>query len=119
MVKALCNGSKLAGLRVGRHNVRRFFPKQITEIELQLDHLRIECGLSPDFWSGQPEIHDPRLSLWLSVKSPCPRSCRSPIQYRMTPLGKNSFRVEPAAHSIKQRRRQPAGSFPSLRLELS
>jgi hypothetical protein len=117
MVKALRIGSELAGVRVGRRNARRFFPKDITEIELQLDHLRIECGLAPDFWSSQPEIHDPRLSLWLAAKDTRVAACRAPIRYRMTPSGKNSFRIEPAVRAIRQHQRRTTRSFTEIQLE--
>lgn len=117
MVKALRIGSELAGVRVGRRNARRFFPRDVTEIELQLDHLRIECGLAPDFWSNQPEIHDPRLSLWMAAKDTRARSSRAPIRYRMVPSGKNSFRIEPAVRSIRHHQHRATGSFPAVRLE--
>jgi len=41
-------GRGVTGLHVGMNNVRRYFPKQISSIELQLDHLQIQCGLKPD-----------------------------------------------------------------------
>ena len=68
VVTSKCCGHRVTGLYVGADNVRRYFPKRISEIELQLDHLRIECGLTPDFWQDQPEIHDPRLCVWLESK---------------------------------------------------
>ena len=48
--------------------MHRDSPKSVTEIELQLDHLRIRCGLAPDFWQDQPEIHDSRLCVPLESK---------------------------------------------------
>ncbi len=68
VVKTKYEGHKVTGLRVGSHNARLYFPRHVTAIELQLDHLRIECGLSPEFWAGLPEIHDSRLCLWLESK---------------------------------------------------
>ena len=50
VVKAQSKGRGLSGLLVGTENVRRYFPKEVSSIELQLDHLRIQCGLAPDFW---------------------------------------------------------------------
>ena len=38
-------------------------------IELELDHLRIQCWLDPAFWLDQPEISDPRLGAWLQSKN--------------------------------------------------
>ena len=66
VVKTQSKGRGITGLHVGANNVRRYFPKDISVIELQLDHLQIQCGLPPDFWHGQPEIYDPRLGAWWS-----------------------------------------------------
>jgi len=78
---------------VGVNNVRRYFSKRTLEIELQLDHLRIECGLTPRFWEGQPEIHDPRLCVWLESKHLHDKPCRTPVPLAMIPEGKNCFRL--------------------------
>ena len=69
VVKTQSKGHGVTGLHVGTDNVRRYFPKGTQNIELQLGHLRIECGLKPDFWQGQPEIYDPRLCAWLESKN--------------------------------------------------
>jgi hypothetical protein len=61
LVMTQSKGPGATGLYVGADNVRRYFSKRISVVELQLDHLRIQCSLSPDFWQDQPEIHDPRL----------------------------------------------------------
>ena len=61
VVKTQYDGFRVSGLYVGANNVRRYFSKRIPVVELQLDHLQIQCGLTPRFWDGQPEIHDPRL----------------------------------------------------------
>lgn len=82
-------------LHVGASNVRRYFPKQVESIELKLDHLQIECGLKPDFWQGQPEIHDPRLCAWLESRHMHGKLDRAPIPLAMIPSGKNSFRLRP------------------------
>ena len=68
IVTSVCVGHHVTGLKVGAKNARRYFPKGAREIELRLDHLCIECALAPDFWQDQPEIHDPRLCLWLESK---------------------------------------------------
>ncbi len=91
VVISQCIGHRITGLYVGADNVRRYFPKRIAEIELQLDHLRIECGLAPDFWQGQPEIRDPRLCLWLESKQLNGKGLRAPVPLSMIPAGDNSF----------------------------
>src|SRR5436305_9968206 len=96
VVKAQSKGQGLSGLLVGTDNVRRYFPKDVSSIELQLDHLRIQCGLGPDFWQGQPEIFDPRLCAWLETKHMHGSRDRHPVSLAMVPAGKNAFRLQPA-----------------------
>ena len=95
VVKTQSPGHGVTGLHVGQANVRRYFPRQISVVELQLDHLRILCGLDPDFWKGQPEIHDPRLCCWLESKNFHRPPNRTPIPLALIPAGENSFRVQP------------------------
>ena len=49
VVKTQSKERGITGLHVGINNVRRYFPKGISCIELQLDHLNIRCGLTPGF----------------------------------------------------------------------
>lgn len=93
VVKTQIRGSEVTGLHVGARNVRRYFPKSIRVIELQLDHLQIQCGLSPEFWNGHPEIHDPRLCEWLDFKVLHPRGEGKQVKLAMTPAGKNAFKL--------------------------
>ncbi len=87
----------VTGLHVGASNVRRYFPRHVSVIELQLDHLQIQCGLPPDFWSDEPEIYDPRLCAWLESKHMHGKQDRAPVPLSLVPSGKNSFRLQPFA----------------------
>jgi len=98
IVTSQCSGHRVTGLCVGASNVRRYFPKQVSTIELQLDHLRIECALKPDFWNGHPEIDDPRLCLWLELKHFQRKECGSPMPFAMMPAGEHSFILGPILH---------------------
>lgn len=102
VVQTQNEGRAITGLQVGINNVRKHFPTTLSVIELQLDHLRIQCGLTPDFWTGQPQIRDPRLSAWLESKCLRESSGTSPIPLAMIPTGKNSFRLQTisAAHHL-------------------
>jgi hypothetical protein len=113
LVTSQCNGSRVNGLYVGAENVRRYFPKSVSTIELQLDHLRIECGLAPHFWDSQPEIHDPRLCLWLESKQSQRKESRSPISLDMTPSGDHSFTLGPAPPHRDAKMRQGAAAHSS------
>jgi hypothetical protein len=95
VVKTQCKGREFIGLQVGVTNVRRYFPKNVAVIELQLDHLRIACGLPPGFWHDRPEIRDRRLSAWLESKNFNEKPGRTEIPMAMIPSGKNSFRLQP------------------------
>lgn len=93
-------GLGVTGLHVGPANVRRYFPKNTAMIELQLDHLQIQCRLSPNFWRDQPEIHDPRLCAWLETKHMHSKPDRSPVSLSMIPAGENSFRLQPVSLKV-------------------
>lgn len=97
VVKAKSIGQGLSGLHVGSDNVRRYFPKNVSTIELQLDHLSIQCGLAPEFWHGRPDIYDPRLCAWLETKHMHASRGRNPIPLAMVPAGDNSFRLQPVS----------------------
>jgi len=96
VVKSQSSGSRITGIYVGVNNVRRYFPRNVASIDLELDHLRIQCGLTPGFWHGDPEIRDPRLSAWLELKQMRWTGRRNPIALAMTPTGENSFTLGPA-----------------------
>lgn len=107
VVKTQSKGRGVTGLHVGVNNVRRYFPKNIVSIDLQLDHLQIQCGLKPDFWNGEPEIFDPRLCAWLESRHMHAQSDRTPIPLAMIPEGKNTFRLQPVRVSSHAHARLP------------
>jgi hypothetical protein len=109
VVKTQRKGRGVTGLHVGANNVRRYFPKQVSVIELQLDHLQIQCGLEPDFWRGDGEIHDRRLCAWLESKNFHATPGRGPLPMAMIPAGDNCFRLQSvSAHG--QAKIRPAGA---------
>ena len=103
VVKTQSKGLGITGLRVGASNVRRYFPKNISSIELQLDHLQIQCGLKPNFWRGEPEIFDPRLCAWLEARHMHAKLNRAPIPLVMIPEGKNSYRLQPVNRQTRSK----------------
>ena len=96
VVKTQCKGYAVTGLLVGPANVRRYFSKKVSAIELQLGHLRIECGLPHDFWLGPAELRDARLCAWLELKH-FHQEAHAPISLDMKRVGKNSFKLGPLA----------------------
>ena len=111
VVKTQCKGREITGLQVGANNVRRYFPKGTAVIELQLDHLQIQCWLAPGFWQDQPEIHDPRLGAWLESKNFHLRPSLEPVPLAMIPSGKNSFRLRPILLNGQARNKPPFDPF--------
>ena len=108
VVKTHNKGREVLGLEVGDSNARRYFPKDASVIELELDHLRIQCGLKPEFWAGQPEIRDPRLCAWLQLKNFHGKAGDSPVPLAMIPAGPNAFRLQPiSARAQRQRNAHP------------
>jgi hypothetical protein len=97
VVKTQNKGRAITGLQVGAHNVRRYFEAGTEMIELELDHLYIQCLLEPRFWQGEPEISDRRLGAWLEAKNFHERPSRTPVTLAMIPNGKNRFKLRPIA----------------------
>ena len=87
------------GLHVGVENVQRFFPESLSEIDIHLGHLQIRCSLNPEFWRGEPEIFDERLSTWLESKYLHNKRDRTPIRLAIVPIGTgtNTFRLRPVS----------------------
>ena len=95
VVTTQLRGGEVTGLHIGARNVRRYFPKGVRVVELQLDHLQIQCGLSPKFWNGEPEIHDQRLCEWLDFKVARWAGDHKQVRLAMTPAGESVFRLRP------------------------
>ncbi len=107
VVRTQSKGRGVTGLRVGTNNVRRYFPKGTENIELQLGHLTIQCGLKPDFWNGHPETYDPRLCAWLESKHLHGHHDRASIPLAMIPAGKNSFELQSVSLRSRMRAKLP------------
>ena len=101
VVRSQCDGHRVTGIYVGASNVRRYFRKGIATIELQLDHLRIACGLTPHFWQDAPEIQDPRLCAWLESKHRDMRGARLPVAMDLIPSGDNCFILDAVQSGLK------------------
>ncbi len=113
VVKTQSKGRGITGLNVGSSNVERYFPRSVRFVELQLDHLQIQCDLPPDFWQDQPEIFDPRLCAWLESKHLSPEAGRVPATLDLIPAGKNSFRVRTVSTASHSKAKVPAQAVAS------
>jgi hypothetical protein len=94
VVHTQCKGRLFTGVEVGVVNVRRYFPREVQEIELHLDHLLIQCGLPPAFWQDRAEICDPRLCAWLESKNFNNQRGMAPVPLALIPSGKCCFRLQ-------------------------
>ena len=97
VVRTQSNGRDHFGLLVGATNARRYFPRTMSAVELELDELHIECRLPESFWDGQPEINDPRLCEWLKFKVLKEGRSRSQMELNMVQSGANTFRLQPGS----------------------
>ena len=95
IVKMLDGGRGVTSLRVGAYNVKKYFTKAVSTVDLDLESVQIRCDLSREFWRDQPEIADPRLCAWLTAKSSSWKSDGRELVLRMLPAGTNSFRILP------------------------
>lgn len=109
VVKTQRRGSGVIVLHVGTVNVRRYFPKNISSIDLLLGHLQIQCNLKPDFWQNEPEIFDPRLCSWLLSKRIHFKPDQASVPLAMIPEGENSFRLQPLSNYAHLRARVNSG----------
>jgi hypothetical protein len=112
VVKTHNKGREVVGLEIGASNARRYFSRDNSVIELELDHLQIQCGLAPDFWDGTAEIRDPRLCAWLAQKNFNGKVGESPLPMAMIPSGKNSFRLQPLPVRSHSQSRHTASETP-------
>jgi hypothetical protein len=106
VVRTQCKGREYTGVQVGSGDVRRYFPKQTHVIEIELDHLHIQCGLQPGFWNGCPVIRDPRLGAWLESKNFKGKPGEEPVPLVLIPAGKSCFRlqtIEALAHHSRNK----------------
>jgi hypothetical protein len=109
IVKTQHKGREFTGVEIGATNVRRYFPKDASVIELHLDHLLIQLGLTPEFWQGNAQICDPRLCAWLESKNFHGRPGDAPIPLALIPSGKNCYRLQPiCANGRPKPRPRPA-----------
>ena len=93
IVRMQDKGHGVTSLRIGVRNVKRYFTRSVPTVDLDLDHLQIQCELGRDFWRDQPEIADPRLGAWLAAKNSGWEADGRRLVLLLQPSGTNSFRL--------------------------
>ncbi|HEX8813185.1 MAG TPA: hypothetical protein VF742_14450 [Terracidiphilus sp.] len=106
IVEAQSKGHGHCGLYIGAENARLYFPQNLSAVEINLGHLRIECRLPSDFWQGHAEIIDPRLCAWLENKHMHTNRNRGPVLLAMIPTGENTFKLQPLTAEMSVRPQQ-------------
>lgn len=101
-------GRRISGLYIGAGNANRYFSRRATSVEIQIDHLRICCGLAQRFWEDAPEIQDARLCAWLESKQTRCSVNSGPWQLALTPAGRNIFRLDSLSSKNVDRLRSAA-----------
>ena len=85
--------SGVTELKIGARNALRFIPRNLSRVELHLDHLQIECDLKPGSWKNELLISDPRLSAWLEQKHRFRGQAGGVSVFEMTPVEERAFRL--------------------------
>lgn len=86
-------GQSITGIRIGMSDARRFFPGGLNSVDLELDHLRIRCGIRSNSRLHHAEISDPRLSAWLEEKFYWRKLPSTPVSVELVKSG-NSYRLQ-------------------------
>jgi hypothetical protein len=101
VIKTQSTGRSVTRLNVGTKNVRRYFPRNVLTIELQLDYLQIQWGLGPAFWQIQPDIDDPGLRAWRELNYHYGKPGRIPVPLAMIAAGKGSSPLQPISLRVR------------------
>lgn len=81
------------GIRVGRANAYRYFNKEWSDIEVEIDGMYFSFALSSTFWSTCPEFRGKAITDWLHKNEMASWPKGQPHQFNLTPLNDNKFRL--------------------------
>lgn len=104
------------GLHIGAANVQQYFPRNLSMVELELDHLQIVCPLEPSFWHDTPEIHDHRLSSWLESKRSSGKLAGRSAPVVLVPTENRGFRLQLMSKEEADRMLTSAPAMPAAAL---
>jgi hypothetical protein len=96
-------GHAIVGIRIGMAEARRFFGRGLHSIDLELDHLRINCDVRANSRLHRAEISDPRLTAWLEEKFYWRKLPSIPLSVELVKKGESySLQLRPSDHETKQ-----------------
>ena len=82
------------GVRVGRENVERFFDKDWDIVLIKMESKTIPVRITRAFWTTLPELRSPAIGIWMRKKGLVPWPEGRPPEMRLTPMGRNRFRLD-------------------------
>jgi hypothetical protein len=94
LVSMQSDGHSITGIRMGMSDARRFFPQGLRSVDLELDHLRIQCDVRATESLDRAEISDPRLTAWLNEKLYWQKLPRTPVSAELVKSGKCAYRLK-------------------------
>jgi hypothetical protein len=81
------------GIRVGRSNAKKYFPRHWQDIEVTMGGNTYSFPLSATFWTTCPELRGAVIEAWLKSHSLIPWPKGSPPRVTLTPLGGRRFNL--------------------------
>jgi hypothetical protein len=79
------------GIRVGRENANKYFPKNWTEFFVEFDGRAHRYALKSTFWTTCPEFRGAEIGTWLRQNRLAPWPHGKPPSVELTPWGSNRF----------------------------
>jgi hypothetical protein len=96
------------GIHVGKENAQKWFSKEWTSIEVDVDNRFYSFSLSPTFWTTCPEFRGGPIPHWLEMQGLLSWPKRNPPQFELIPLEENKFRlIKPARISLNHNSKTP------------
>ena len=82
------------GVRVGRRFTEQFFPKDWDVVLIEIEDETFPVKLTKTFWKTCPELRSHANGEWMRKKGLAPWPEGRPPEMRLTPMGRNRFRLE-------------------------
>lgn len=81
------------GIRVGKLNAERYFKRNWTNIEVEINGRFYLFNLSSTFWTTCPEFRGGPIPNWLRSQGLIPWPKGNPPKFELIPLKDNKFRL--------------------------
>lgn len=82
------------GVRVGREFANQFFDKEWDSVLIEMDEVTVPVKVTKTFWTSCPELRSPAIGAWMKKRGVVPWAKGKPPEMRLTPMGRNRFRLE-------------------------